>query len=254
MNPQTTSDALTAPLSDTEVSELDELLQALPDELDPLDVECSTASSTAILLQPDPVLPSAWQPFIFDAQGRETPLWDDVAKTQRAIDLIMRRHNELAAYIAAREPFDPVIFELEDDNGKPMAGQPAIAALEPWAEGFMNALAAFPALLEALQGDDESTVALTGILRHLPSNPDDASAESREFAQDKAALDRDMPLADLDDAIDALVTAVMDIADITRPRRPASRRPPRWGATTRARAAAGASSSTATAPACISFQ
>ena len=195
MNPQTTSDALTAPLSDTEVSELDELLQALPDELDPLDVEMLDGFLTAILLQPDPVLPSAWQPFIFDAQGRETPLWDDVAKTQRAIDLIMRRHNELAAYIAAREPFDPVIFELEDDNGKPMAGQPAIAALEPWAEGFMNALAAFPALLEALQGDDESTVALTGILRHLPSNPDDASAESREFAQDKAALDRDMPLA-----------------------------------------------------------
>ena len=229
MNPQTTSDALTAPLSDTEVSELDELLQSLPDELDPLDVEMLDGFLTAILLQPDPVLPSAWQPFVFDAQGRDTPLWDDAATAQRAIDLIMRRHNELAAYIAAREPFDPVIFELEDDDGNPLAGKAAIAALEPWAEGFMNALAAFPALLEQIQADDASTVALTGILRHLPADPDDASAASREFAHDKAALDRSIPLADLDDAIDALVTAVMDIADITRPRRPTARDTPKVG-------------------------
>ena len=41
-------------------------------------------------------------------------------------------------------------------------------------------------------------------------------------AQDKAAFDRDMPLADLDEAIDALVVSVMDIADVTRPRRPAA--------------------------------
>jgi uncharacterized protein len=229
MKPPMTSDSLTAPLSDTEVSELDELLQALPEDLDPLDVEMLDGFLTAILLQPEPVLPSAWRPFVFDAQGRETALWDDVATAQHAIDLIMRRHNELAAYIAAREPFDPVIFELEDDNGKTLTGKAAIAALEPWAEGFMNALAAFPGLLDQLQADDASAVALTGILRHLPADPEDASTESREFARDKASFDRDMPLADLDEAIDALVTSVMDIADITRPRRPAARDSPKVG-------------------------
>jgi len=141
----------------------------------------------------------------------------------------MRRHNELAAYIAAREPFDPVIFELEDDDGKTLTGKTSIAALEPWAEGFMNALAAFPALLEELQADDASNVSLTAILRHLPADPDDASAESREFARDKAAFDRDLPLADLDEAIEALVIAVMDIADVTRPRRPTNRETPKVG-------------------------
>ncbi len=229
MNPNTASDSLTAPLSDTEVSELDELLQALPAELDPLDVEMLDGFLTAVLLQAEPVLPSAWLPFVFDAQGGETALWDDAASTQRAIDLIMRRHNELAAYIAAREPFDPVIFELEDDDGKPLTGKASIAALEPWAEGFMNALAAFPALLEELQADDASNVSLTAILRHLPADPDDASAESREFARDKAAFDRDLPLADLDEAIEALVIAVMDIADVTRPRRPTNRETPKVG-------------------------
>ena len=229
MTPQMTSNALTAPLSDHDVSELDELLQALPEGLDPLDVEMLDGFLAAILLQPEPVLPSAWLPFVFDAQGRAIAPYADDAATQRAIALIMRRHNELAAYIAAREPFDPIIFELEDDSGEPLAGKAAIAALEPWAEGFMNALAAFPALLDRLQADDASTVALSGILRHLPADPDDASAESREFARDKAAYDRDMPLADLDQAIAELVAAVMDVADITRPRRPAARATPKVG-------------------------
>ena len=229
MNPQMTGATLTTPLSDPDVSELDELLQALPEELDPLDVEMLDGFLAAILLQPEPVPPSAWLPFVFDAQGRGTTLSADDAATQRAIELIMRRHNELAAYIAAREPFDPILFELEDDDGATLTGKAAIAALEPWAEGFMNALAAFPALLDRLQADDTGTVALSGILRHLPADPDDASAESREFARDRAAFDRDLPLADLDEAIAELVAAVMDVADITRPRRPAARATPKVG-------------------------
>ena len=229
MNPQTPSDALTAPLSDTEVSELDELLQSLPEDLEPLDVAMLDGFLAAILLQPETVPPSAWLPFVFDADGVQEPLWADAAAAQRAMELIMRRHNELAAYIAAREPFDPVIFELEDDDGRALTGPAAIAALEPWAEGFMSALAAFPELLEQLQADDDSAVALMGILRHLPADPDDDSAEGREIARDKASFDRDLPLADLDDAIGALAASVLDIADITRPRRPAERDGPKVG-------------------------
>jgi uncharacterized protein len=229
MTAQTPRDALTAPLSNAEVSELDELLSALPEDLDPLDVEMLDGFLTAVLLQPRPVLPSAWLPFVFDAQGCASTPAGDPATTPRAVDLIMRRHNELAAYIAAREPFDPIIFELEDENGNALTGRTAIAALEPWAEGFMNAVAAFPALLDQLQADDACAVALTGILRHLPADPDDPAAASREFARDKAKCDRDMPLADLDHAIGALVDSVMDIADITRPRRPAAREAPKVG-------------------------
>ena len=229
MNPQTAHDALTAPLSDADVSELDELLESLPEDLDPLDVEMLDGFLTAVLLQPEVVLPSAWLPYVFDAQGREIATWPDLATAQRALNLIMRRHNELAAYIAAREPFDPIIFELEDERGNTLTGKGAISALEPWAEGFMNALAAFPALLDQLEADDASTVALTGILRHLPTDPDDPSDESDAFAQDRAEYDRDMPLADLDEAIESLVASVMDIADITRPRRPAARETPKVG-------------------------
>jgi uncharacterized protein len=93
----------------------------------------------------------------------------------------------------------------------------------------MNGLAAFPALLDRLEADDASTVALSGILRHLPADPDEANVDSREFARDRAAFDRDVPLADLDQAIDELVAAVLDVADITRPRRPAARAAPKVG-------------------------
>jgi uncharacterized protein len=227
MNREPPNATPTAPLSDAEVSELDELLQSLPDDLDPLDVEMLDGFLAALLLQPAPVSPAEWLPFVFDVQGRDAGLPDTA--TKRAIDLIMRRHNELAAYIAAREPFEPIIFELEDDQGNPMTGKAAIAALEPWAEGFMNALAAFPALLEQLEGDTASSIALTGVLRHLPSEPDDASDESQEYARNRAAYDRDDPLADLDEAIAVLVDSVMEMADITRPRRPASRESPKVG-------------------------
>jgi len=229
MTPQTTPADLTVPLSDSDVTELDALLQALPEDLDPLDVEMLDGFLAAVLLQPEPVPASDWLPFVFDAQGRDLAPAADATATQRATLLIMRRHNELAAYIAAREPFEPIIFELEDDDGAIMTGKAAIAALEPWAEGFMNGLAAFPALLDRLQADDASTVALSGILRHLPADPDEANVDSREFARDRAAFDRDVPLADLDQAIDELVAAVLDVADITRPRRPAERATPKVG-------------------------
>jgi len=229
MTPSPASPSLTAPLNETEVSELDELLHAVPEDFDPLDVEMLDGFLTAILLQPEVVMPSAWLPFVFDAQGREGTHYSDLATAQRTLELIMRRHNELAAYIAAREPFDPILFELEDDDGAPLTGRAAIAALEPWAEGFMNGLSAFPALLESLQADDAGTAALTGILRHLPADADDDSDESREFARDREALDRDLPLADLDEAIAVLVDSVMEVADVSRPRRPAAREAPKVG-------------------------
>jgi uncharacterized protein len=108
----------TTPLTDAEISELDELLLAIPDERDPLDIVMLDGFLVGVLLQPEPVLPSAWLPLVFDAQGREIALPGGATEAERASGLVMRRHDELAAHIAAREPFDPIVFELEDDDGK----------------------------------------------------------------------------------------------------------------------------------------
>jgi uncharacterized protein len=219
----------TTPLTDAEISELDELLLAIPDERDPLDIVMLDGFLVGVLLQPEPVLPSAWLPLVFDAQGREIALPGGATEAERASGLVMRRHDELAAHIAAREPFDPIVFELEDDDGKLLTGKAAIGALSPWAAGFMNALDAFPALLDRFDNDAEVASALPSILRHLPADPDDSSAEGARFAEERAQIDRDLPLADLDEAIDELVGCVMDIADVAQPRRPVERAAPKVG-------------------------
>ncbi len=96
----------------------------------------------------------------------------------------MRRYNELAACIVAREFFDPIVFEVDDERGEPLAGKDGMAALAPWAAGFANAT----------------------------SRRSTAKCRSR-----------------LHDALDELVACVLEIAEITRPNRPATRKTPKVG-------------------------
>ena len=142
---------------------------------------------------------------------------------------VMRRYHELAAYLAAREPFDPIVFELEDEAGKSLAGKEAIAALTPWAAGLAHAFDIVPALSAAYDADADLAAALTGVLRHLPLDPDDASPEAADFLLERDRIDHDVPLRDLDDAIDELVAAVLDAVEITRPHRPLLRDAPKVG-------------------------
>ena len=224
------ADATSKPLSDGEIGELDQILGAIPDERDPLDVDMMDGFLVGVLLQPDLVPQSTWMPLIFDAEERDAASGDaGAAQEQRAAALIMRRYQELAACIAAREPFDPIVFELEDERGEIVAGKDGIVALAPWAAGFTNALNAFPSLREAAESDEALAGTMIGILRHLPMDPD-ASAESREaFDREQEDIDREVPLADLDDALDELMSCVFEIADITRPTRPVARETPKVG-------------------------
>ncbi|MEO8674437.1 MAG: UPF0149 family protein [Casimicrobiaceae bacterium] len=217
------------PLSDAEITELDELLMAADEDRDPLDVVMLDGFLTGVLLQPDVVLPSAWLPLVFDSQGRAPALSGDLTTAQRTLDLIMRRHNEIAAHIMAREPFDPIVLEMDDADGKCLDGTDAIAALAPWTVGLMNALTSFPAVLERLGATEEGADALLGLLRHLPPDPEDTSDAQAHFEREKQALERDVPLANLDDAIDELAACVLEVADITRQRRPAMRDAPKIG-------------------------
>jgi len=168
---------LSKPLTDRDIGELDEILAAIPETHDPLDVALLDGFLVGVLLQPDLVLPSAWLPLVFDAQGGEAAL-PDLPTASRATELVMRRYNELAACIAAREPFDPIVFELENESGEVLTGREGIAALAAWAAGFANAFDVFASLRMAAAGDDELAGLLTGILRHLPEDPD-APADER---------------------------------------------------------------------------
>lgn len=217
------------PLSDDEMGELDALLATIPDDRDPLDVVMLDGFLVGVLLQPDLVLPSAWLPRVFDAQGRDASLPGDAAQAKRAVELVMRRYNELAACIAAREPFDPIVYELEDERGEVVAGKEGIEALSPWAAGFADALNAFPSLEASAEADEDLAAMMIGILRHLPIDPDAPDEIRAEFVREQDEIAREIPLADLDDALDELVACVLAIADVTRPNRPVTREAPKVG-------------------------
>lgn len=219
---------LGTPLTDAEIDELDTLLSAFPEDRCPFDVAMLDGFLAGVLLAPEPVLPSTWLPVVFAAGGGEI-VWPDAATAQRTLALAMRRHNELAAHIAAREPFEPIVFDLTDADGVPATGSKAIAALSFFASGFAHALDAIPSLAAAYDVDDEFAAALDGVLRHVPVDPDDTRPEAVQLQLERQQLERDVPLADLDEAIDELVASVLDAADISRPRRPAVRAAPKVG-------------------------
>jgi uncharacterized protein len=224
-----TTESAATPLSEDDVVQLDRLLLALPEERDALDVVMLDGYLAGILLQPDPVPPAEWLPLVFDADGDERDTGEANPDRERMTGLIMRRHNELAACIAAREPFEPIVFELLGDDDEPLTGKAAIGALELWSAGFMTAVQAFTGLLDRYGEDEDVAVPLRGILRHLPADPDLAPDEAAAFAAERARLDREVPLADLDDALVDLVECVLDIAAVTRIQAPLRRDEPKVG-------------------------
>jgi len=208
------------PLTDEEIEELDSQLASITEDFDPLDVSMLDGFITGVILNPEDISEERWLPFVYDVHGRAEAQPENPA---RALELIRRRWREIAAAIAARDYFDPVIFPLADEEtDEPITDASGIPALEPWAVGFMNALDAFPGVLEH---EDEAVVGtLAGILRHLPAEEQDAELEKL-----KAEIAKEAPLADLDEALEHLVLAVLETADITRPRVPLRRETPKVG-------------------------
>lgn len=214
------------PLTDGEIDALDAGLAALAAADDEaLDVVLLDGFLTGVLLQPQAVPRERWLPYVFASDGRADAVPDDA----RLLSLIDRHANGLAACLAAREGFSPIVYPIEDAAGLPAAGRAGIEALAPWAAGFMSALETFPELLERYGDDAAAADALLGVLRHLPPDPDEAPASARRRDAERRRIERAQPLADLDDAIDHLIDCVLDLADLVRPHRPFMRAAPKPG-------------------------
>jgi uncharacterized protein len=207
-------------LTDAEFAELDDLLLETPEPLEPLDAVMLDGYLCGVIVQPVLLEQPTWLAHIFDFDGR--PLPDDVNPEwlQRTTALITRRHAALNRAIVEDGWFDPLVLEFDDEHPRepipegevdPMAGlSPVSQSLMPWVAGFQHATVCFPDLAE--MPDDAVMSALARLYRHLPTETD----EEREVV---ATLDREYPLATLDDAMEELVVTVADLQDLTSEQR-----------------------------------
>jgi uncharacterized protein len=208
------------PLTDAEITELDDLLAAVPEPCEPLDVVMLDGYLCGVLAQPELVESSRWLPPALDwnhgdpeakepaaSLGPDTPGWH-AAKHERLVALIERHHAVLERQLREDGWFDPLVMQPEDDQGRPLQGRAAIGpALAPWVVGFEHALNHFGAL-EALADADLPDL-LDCVRRHIPAQEGDEAAYTK-------ALDQEHPLRGLDEAIEDLVNNVVAIADLAR--------------------------------------
>jgi uncharacterized protein len=186
------------PLGERELQTLQALLDEVPAPLEPLDVSALDGFLCGVLVQPSRVAPARWLAHVTDADGRALPRGYDPAPLQA---LVKRRHGELEAAIGRRRWFDPWVFEVDDAADE----DPVRAAVFPWVAGVATAFELFPG---TMQLSPESTVAPLALLyQHV-------DAEDLEDADELLAeIESIEPPADLTEAVEQLVRAILLLAD-----------------------------------------
>ena len=207
-------------LTDAEFAELDDLLAATPEPLEPLDAVMLDGYLCGVLVQPVLLEPATWLAHVFDFEATPLPDTTHTAWQQRTTALILRRHAALNRALVEDAWFDPLVLEFDDEHPRqpvpegevdPLADlSPVSQSLMPWAAGFQHACLCFPDLME--MPDDAVMAALARLYRHLPAETD----EEREVV---ATLEREHPLATLDEAMEELVATVADLHDLTKNQR-----------------------------------
>jgi uncharacterized protein len=186
--------------SDADLARLDTLLSALPAPLQPLDVSALDGYLCGVLLQPRRVATEHWLPLVTDLEARPAPKGPAL---QELHSLVQRRYAELDRAIGQRDWFDPWIYQLDDD------ADPSECVL-PWVAGFAAAMEAFPALMAMSDPELVEPLALL-FMNFDPDDLEDADALV-------AVIETLEPPADLGEAVQDTVRALMLIADVSRPR------------------------------------
>jgi len=198
-------------VNEQDIQHLQDLLDKVPEPLQPLDVSAVDGFLCGLLLQPNDIDAAHWLPCITDLEARALPAGFNAGPLQA---LVLRRHRQLQRAIGAREWFDPWIFELDEDAS-------VSECVLPWIAGFAAAMDRFPGLMQL--GDAESLEPLALIYLHFDAQDlEDADALQQ-------VIDTLEPPENLGEAVQDIVRSIMLLADVTRPlaRAPTRRRPPR---------------------------
>jgi uncharacterized protein len=189
-------------LSQDEIGELDALLAAIPEPLEPLDAVMLDGFLCGVLVQPQLVDVDDWLPYVFDAGGHRWGEAEPGPEQRRARALVLRRHAAINRSLAERGDFDPLLLEPSEgdvDEQERAAADPVGAMLSPWVAGFEQALQLLPALVEL--DDSQVRAALARILAFAPA--------------DTAATKKAKPSATLERAIEAIVAGVAELYEST---------------------------------------
>jgi len=187
-----------APLSERELGRLQDLLDAVPAPLEPLDLPALDGYLCGVLVQPGRIAPARWLAHVADADARPLPPGHDAAPL---LALVKRRHAELEAAIGQRRWFDPWVFEVDAAEHP----DPVRAAVFPWVAGVAAAFELFPG---TMQLPPEATLEPLALLyQHV-------DADDLEDADELLAeIDSLEPPADLTEAVEQLVRAILLLAD-----------------------------------------
>ena len=98
-------------LDEQDIQRLQDLLDQVPEPLQPLDVSAVDGFLCGLLLQPNDVAVARWLPCMTDLEARALPAGFDASPLQA---LVLRRHGQLQRAISARQWFDPWVFELDE--------------------------------------------------------------------------------------------------------------------------------------------
>nr|WP_295083059.1 YecA family protein [uncultured Roseateles sp.] len=217
--PAPTPKAPLLPLNETEMAQLEDLLDRVPAPLEPLDISMLDGYLVGVLLQPKAVPAFQWGRYVLDSEGRAAPAGFD---SRVLMNLVKRRYQELNQAIVDRQWFDPWVFELAFDEEDEEADDDANPSevLFSWVAGFALATDVFPDLLREDAAD--LLEPLAAIFMHL--DPEDLE-DADDLLEEIETLE---PPKDVSEAVESLVSACLMLADVSRPQaRPAApQRPP----------------------------
>ena len=209
------------PLTDEDINQLDDLLATSSCGDDTFDVSMLDGFLSAIALLNPPIQDeSEWYPYIFNEEG--TPCEVDEPETVKR--LVCQRLQEIRAFQAQRQFYNPIIFPLEDEDGNQVTGVDGLAALEPWAMGFYNALAQFSDRVDVTEAIEAQ---LCRIHRFLELDQEDPDYEQNLAI--RQAVEKEHPVHSLEEGMLEMMQGVIEIAKLNLPNKPVSRATPKIG-------------------------
>ena len=209
------------PLNDEDINQLDDLLATSSCGDDTFDVSMLDGFLSAIaLLNPPLQDDSEWYPYIFNEEG--TPCEVDEPETVKR--LVTQRLQEIRAFQAQRHFYNPIVFPLEDEEGKQVTGPDGLAALEPWAMGFYNALAQYSDRVNVTEAIEAQ---LCRIHRFLELDEEDPDYQQNLAI--RRAVEKEHPVHSLEEGMLEMMQGVIEIAKLNLPNKPVSRATPKVG-------------------------